>query len=81
MESDRAFYLRRRNEELRRAADAQDEGLQDLHRRWAHLYEKRLNAMAPPPPRPRPQPRLTITPRRSASIPTPLPLEAAFWEI
>lgn len=42
MEDDQSFYRRRMREELLRATASQDEGLVELHRRWAELYRERL---------------------------------------
>lgn len=42
MEDDRAFYERRLQEELARAASQGDAGLRALHWRWATLYRDRL---------------------------------------
>jgi|KBSSwiStaDraftv2_1062776.scaffolds.fasta_scaffold09826_7 hypothetical protein len=41
-ETDRAYYRRRHEEELKRAAQQADEGLRALHEHWADLYRQRL---------------------------------------
>lgn len=41
-ETDRDYYRRRRDEELRRAVEQSDAGLRALHERWARLYQQRL---------------------------------------
>ena len=42
MEDDQSYYRRRMREELQRATVSEDEGLVELHRRWAELYRQRL---------------------------------------
>lgn len=45
-EADEAFYRRRRDEELRRAAEQHDPDMRRLHENWAMLYEKRLSPLS-----------------------------------
>ncbi|HEY6869996.1 MAG TPA: hypothetical protein VI199_09600 [Novosphingobium sp.] len=47
MEDDRTFYERRLREELARSINEPDEGVRQLHRRWAALYQARLEQVAP----------------------------------
>lgn len=42
-EADKAFYKRRKREELNKARAATDAALRSLHLRWAELYDARLN--------------------------------------
>lgn len=48
MEDDKSFYQRRMREELQRASTSQDEGLVELHRRWAELYREKLCRIVQP---------------------------------
>lgn len=51
-ESDRAFYSRRLREEMQLAGTAQGTHLKELHLKWAHFFEGRLNGddkVVPPP--------------------------------
>jgi hypothetical protein len=42
-EGDKAFYKRRIREELKQARNAESSQLEQLHRRWALLYQERLD--------------------------------------
>lgn len=46
--NDKAFYERRLQEELARAATEHDEKLKELHSVWAGLYAERLIKLSKP---------------------------------
>ena len=67
MEHDRAFYERRLHEELARAMIEGSADLRSLHRRWAMLYQERLDNLGQPAQHPLGSAEAIRAPRRPRS--------------